>query len=420
MSRERVLACVFTCCPPGTDGFKGGEDTLGWNLLRQIARFHEVWAITNSDARQSIEQITKKESVTNINFCYVGLPNWMKPLLGFQGGHQFYYYIWQIKAYFVSRALHHQVRFGLFHHITYANDWMTSFMGALLPIRYVRGPGGGAHRTPKSLEKEYMLKGRIWEKIRSISQWIFKHDPMFVLGQSRAGAILVCNRESISKMPRRWVNKVHFFPVSGVSTHDLSLANSPKPRNTKFQVLSAGSLIRVKGFGIALKAFKEFTNKYPESEFSIIGSGPEQSQIEATIHDLNISSKVFLKQSMPRLELLSEMATCDVFLFPSLRDGGGTVVIEAMAMSKPVICLDTGGPGMHINDDCGVKISTHSSGHVVSDISKALERLYLDEPLRVRLGEAGRNRAERIYHWDRLGDQLKDIYESVLQPEEQE
>ena len=112
-----------------------------------------------------------------------------------------------------------------------------------MPIRYLRGPGGGAHRTPKSLEKEYMLKGRIWEKIRSISQWIFKHDPMFVLGQSRAGAILVCNRESISKMPRRWVNKVHFFPVSGVSTHDLSLANSPKPRNTKFQVLSAGSLV---------------------------------------------------------------------------------------------------------------------------------------------------------------------------------
>ena len=56
MTRRRILACAFTCCPPGTPGFSGGEDLLGWNLLQQIARVHEVWALTQEEDRLTIEQ----------------------------------------------------------------------------------------------------------------------------------------------------------------------------------------------------------------------------------------------------------------------------------------------------------------------------------------------------------------------------
>jgi len=146
MSGQRILACTFTCCPPGTPGFTGGEDVLGWNLLQQIARFHEVWALTHVEDRSSIEQAIAERPVNGLHFHYVGLPSWLRPLLQFQGGHQFYYYLWQIKAYFSARRLHRKLGFDLFHHITYANDWMTSFIGALLPVPYVRGPGGG--RSP--------------------------------------------------------------------------------------------------------------------------------------------------------------------------------------------------------------------------------------------------------------------------------
>ena len=86
--------------------------------------------------------------------------------------------------------------FDAFHHVTYANDWMASYIGALLPVPYIRGPGGGAHRTPKGFEEEYQLGGRVWEKVRVAGQWIFRHDPAFLIGQNRASAILVCHDES--------------------------------------------------------------------------------------------------------------------------------------------------------------------------------------------------------------------------------
>ena len=410
----RVLACVFTCCPPGKQGFTGGESLLGWNLLQQIARFHEVWALTQEQDKQSLEQAIQEEALGNIHFQYVDLPRWLRPLLRFQGGHQVYYYLWQMKAYFVARRLHKRVEFHLFHHITYANDWMASLIGALLPVPYIRGPGGGAHRTPKGFEIEYPPSGRLWEKVRSLGQWLFRHDPLFIVGQGRALAILACNRESMHGISANWSNKVHFFPVNGISAQDMALVEPASLKTHQFRVLSAGTLIRIKGFSLAIKAFKEFSDRYPEADFTVIGSGPEEPRLRALLHQANLDDRSQMLKWMPREELLKHIAACDVFLFPSLRDGGGAVIIEAMAAGKPVVCLDNGGAGMHVTNDSGVKIIPKSPEQAVHDLGAALERLFLDEELRLRLGREARHRAEHVYLWDRLGDRLMQIYEQAL------
>ena len=292
---------------------------------------------------------------------------------------------------------------------------MASYIGALLPIPYVRGPGGGAHRTPKGFEKEYTLGGRIWEKVRAIGQWFLRRDPFFAKGHGRASAILVCNQASVAAVPASWSKKVHLFPVTGVSSEDLSSDPTSDKTSQAFRILSAGSLIRVKGFSLAIKAFKEFSDRHPEAEFDIIGSGPEEPRLRSLIQETSLDSKVHLVPHMPRTELLSNMSSHDVFLFPSLRDGGGAVVIEAMAAGKPVICLDTGGPGMHITDDWGFKIIPSSPSNAIHELASALEQLYNDVGLRSRMGNAARKRAEMVYHWDRLGEQLMDIYEESLE-----
>jgi glycosyltransferase involved in cell wall biosynthesis len=111
------------------------------------------------------------------------------------------------------------------------------------------------------------------------------------------------------------------------------------------------------------------------------------------------------------------MAYSDVLLFPSLRDGGGTVVIEAMSAAKPVVCLDIGGPGLHINEECGIKLVPTSPSDTVRNLADALERLYLSEDLRIKLGQAARERVEREYHWDKLGDRLMALYQPILHAE---
>jgi glycosyltransferase involved in cell wall biosynthesis len=173
-------------------------------------------------------------------------------------------------------------------------------------------------------------------------------------------------------------------------------------------------MLRVKGFGLAIKAFKEFVDKHPEAEFELVGSGPEEQKLGALVRRIHAESKVRFLPAMPRDELLRKMAAADVFLFPSLRDGGGTVAIEAMAVGKPVICLDVGGPGTNVTEGCGVKVTPRAPEGAIHELANALERLYLDQGLRSKMGEMARARAAQYYHWDRLGDRLMDIYESAL------
>lgn len=411
----KVLVCAYACLGESGVEVKGGEAVLGWNVVKQLARFHHLFVLTHSQNRVAIEAVLKKESPKTLKFYYLDLPRWLRFLQKFQGGIQLYAYLWQLKAYFVARKLHQKFHFDLFHHVTYANDWMASFIGALLPIPYIRGPGGGAHSVPKNFLSEFTLSDRFNQYFRAIGQWLFRHDPSFIIGQQRAKAILVCNRESFEAIPKKWQHKTHLFPVNGISKEDLDLlSKNEKIDNNKFKVLSAGKLFQIKGFSLAIKAFKIFSDRISDAELIIIGDGPEFFRLKSLAQELNLEKKIYFRGWMPREELLKNMLSCDTFLFSSLRDGGGAVVVEAMAVGLPVICLDIGGPGFHIEKEWGIKIVPQSPEQAIKEMAEALERLYLDKRLRVRLGQAARERAEKEYHWDRLGEKLFKIYQEVL------
>ena len=136
--------------------------------------------------------------------------------------------------------------------------------------------------------------------------------------------------------------------------------------------------------------------------------------IRDRIQDLGLQSKVKIYQWMPHEKFIQMIRSCHVFIFPSFRDGGGAVVVEAMASGKPVICLDIGGPGFHIQKEWGTKISPKNPEYVIQEMAKALEKLHLNKDLHTKMGEAARKRAEEFYLWDRLGERLQEIYEQAL------
>ncbi|MEI7424771.1 MAG: glycosyltransferase, partial [Candidatus Staskawiczbacteria bacterium] len=121
---------------------------------------------------------------------------------------------------------------------------------------------------------------------------------------------------------------------------------------------------------------------------------------------------------MPRQELLGKMNSCDVFFFTSLRDGGGNVVVEAMAVGKPIVCLDLAGPGFHVDSSCGIKVKAEVPNKTIEDIASALEKLYFDANLRSKLGEGARIKAKNNYSRDVLGDKLKNIFNEVIRNSE--
>ena len=417
-NKLKILVCAYSCLGDPDKRFgQGGEGVLGWNLSKQLAKFSEVYILTHSQNREVIEKKLKEEPNPNLNFFYLELPKSFSFLNHFGGGVQIYAYLWQIKAYFLAKKLHRKIHFNAFHHITYANDWMASFVGALLPVPYVRGPGGGAHKVPKSFLTNFSFKSRLGQYFRTVSQWLFRHDPFFLIGQKKAKAILVCNYEAMRAIPSKWRNKVYLFPVNGISQKDLDLLKSKEGKvedKNKFKILSAGKLLNIKGFDLALRAFGIFSKGKSDVKLSIVGNGPQLPYLKNLAKKLNLDGKVEFEGWKPRKELLKELRSSDVFLFPSLRDGGGQVVVEAMAASKPVVCLDIAGPGFHISKEWGIKIKPTSPQEAIKGMAEALEKLYSNKEIRINLGRKARKRAEDFYHWDKLGERLLEIYREIL------
>jgi len=173
-------------------------------------------------------------------------------------------------------------------------------------------------------------------------------------------------------------------------------------------------LVPLKGFDLALRAFAIFAARRPEAEFTIVGNGPERNRLENLIHQLGIEKQARIEGWMARERLLAAMRSCDAFLFASLRDGGGLVVVEAMAAGKPVVCFDLGGPGLHINEDCGFKVPARDPERSVSDMAAALEKLAADRNLRARMSKAAFERACQVYDWDRVAERINQAYETAL------
>jgi len=390
-----------------------GEAILGWNLVQEISRRHRVCVVTQERNREGIERAIETGRFNGVEFRFLGLPFWPEFLFNNQITLHLNYYLWQIMAYFLAARLNRELPFDFCHHVTFANYWMPSFIGAYLPVSFIWGPMGGGQRIPEAFLGEYDGRTRAQETIRGVSQWIGTH---LLISRKRclrrAKAILVCNQETKDRIPARFRSKVRFFPVNGISESDLKPERAAVLPDRPFIVLTTGRLVHWKNFSAAIKAFSDFSHRCPETRFKVIGDGPEKARLQELAEKAGVPDRIQFIPWLTRDELLREIRSSHVFLYPSLREGGGAVVVEAMASGVPVIALDIAGPGFHVQDAWGIKIEPRDPDFIIHEMSAALERLYLDGVLREGMGAKARERAAEYYRWDKLGDRMERIYQA--------
>lgn len=404
----KVLVSAYAC-----ESAKGSEPGVGWNWVKQIARFHEVWVVTRSSNRKSIEREIS-EIPSNIHWIYFDFPKWFRFWKKGQRGVHLYYYLWQIAVYFLARRINKQVNFDIVHHLTFGVYWLPSFL-SLLPSAFIYGPLGGAERAPKEFYKSFSLKGKIYECLRDAARSVGEKDPFVLMSIRRAKLVLAKVRETGDRLSLLGAKEVQIYPESGISIEEfekLGILNSEKSR--KFRVISIGRLLHWKGFHLGLMAFSRLLAEYPSSEYWIIGDGPERRGLEFMAMRLGIEHEVKFFRELPRNEVLEKLSVCDVLVHPSLHDSGGWVCLEAMAIGKPVLCLDLGGPGMQVTEETGFKFPAGTPEQSVNDLTIAMMRLAGDSSLGRQMGEAARRRVSEYFDWNKKGEWINKIYQDLV------
>jgi glycosyltransferase involved in cell wall biosynthesis len=134
--------------------------------------------------------------------------------------------------------------------------------------------------------------------------------------------------------------------------------------------------------GLGIRAFAEFSKSNSDATLTMVGKGPDKKQWKLLAEKLGISDKITWIEWVEQEELKRLYKKHDLFLFPSLHDSGGMVVLEAMSQGLPVICLNLGGPDIIVDNNCGFKVSVEdkSESLIVEDLTSSMSK-YADNTL---------------------------------------
>lgn len=408
-NRPKVLVSAYACEP-----HKGSEPGVGWNWAKQISKFAEVWVITRANNRRVIEEALKDHPEPNLHFIYVDLPKWMRIWKKGQRGVHLYYYLWQIFVFLKARKLHKNIGFDLVHHLTFGVYSCPSFI-SLLPVPFVWGPIGGVDEVPKSLRGILGIRGILYELFRDINHKArFNFDP-FVRNTLKRSKVVLCRTKQTCKYISKLCNpeKVKIMSETGFSSIEALNKEITEP-DSCVKIFSAGRLIALKGFFLTVKAFAKFHNNYENSLLEIAGAGYDMNRLKRMVKKEGIIQCTKFLNHINRKEVITHLESCSTLIYPSLREGGAWIIMEAMAVGRPIVCLDYSGIGEMVTDECGIKVEPITCEQTIDDLADALRVLAINPELRGKMGKAGRMRVAAHFTWEKKGEFIKNIYASIL------
>jgi glycosyltransferase involved in cell wall biosynthesis len=115
------------------------------------------------------------------------------------------------------------------------------------------------------------------------------------------------------------------------------LALHPAAASSRFTVLFAGRLYRRKRVDVLLRAAAALRDRIPGLEVRIVGYGPRASPLRELARELKLEGTVSWLGDVPRATLAAEYNRAGIFCLPSVQEGFGIVLLEAMAAEKPIV-----------------------------------------------------------------------------------
>lgn len=186
---------------------------------------------------------------------------------------------------------------------------------------------------------------------------------------------------------------------------------SPDAVSVPPMILAVGGLISIKGFRHILDALAIIRAEGLHFRFVACGDGPDRDMLELQASRLGLSDCCVFAGKVPRRQVADYFAAADIFVHGALIEGSGNVLLEAMASGLPVVCTDAGGPAEYVRDgETGFVVPVANARAMADRIALLLR----DPSVRLRLGQQARHHTEAHFGYDRMIDEILDVYRSVL------
>ena len=182
------------------------------------------------------------------------------------------------------------------------------------------------------------------------------------------------------------------LPKFKVIPNPLSFSTEKSAKLENKTIVSMGRLVYPKGFQYLIRAFALLKEKYPDWKVNVYGNGHDRKLLQKEINELSLQQNIFLKEPVHEVE--SVMLESSILVLPSLYDGFGLVLTEAMVCGVPCVAFDSEcGPSEIIKN--GVDGFLIETGNIRL-LAEKMELLMRDKQLRIEMGSKAKDNVERF------------------------
>jgi len=404
----------------GCDPFGGSEGIYGWYVVNALAREHDCYVITEIGYRKNIEEATRRGLASpRLHFRYLGTGAGYHPnrlIARIQSWRR--YQQFQEDVLSLARAWHEEVAFDIAQHVTYTS-WRVPSPLWNLGIPFVWGPISGTEVFPLACMSSLSLSAGVFEALRLLQTWLAKGDKNILACARQAVAIPAPHQQAVEFLSRirgsrSGVGICHNFFFPDQRMKELEPKREPRDASVPLRAFAAGNLEGRKGVAIALNAIAEAKKRGVRVEYHVTSRGPELSHLQKLSRKLGLDDQVILGKLFESSDFAAALSTFDICLLPTLRDGAGLSIMEAMLAGCVPIVADWCGPAEFVTEECGFKVPVTNPDQMASDIADILCRLDQDRVVIRSMGISARNRIMESYNERQFLEAMNRIYATAI------
>lgn len=388
------------CCDPN----QGSEFAISWGWLTEIHKRlspnDHIYVATCSLTNDMLE----KTGLKNVHILDIRQTSFLTRNI-LRKSQALCYAVWQRWAYQAACEL--EVKFDIIQLYSLSDFRHPGLWYKFKDAYTILGPVGGGQDCPKSLEeyddKKQLLLRRLVNKACILN-------PAWRSAIHGYKKIYTSNEETARYMLDA---QILLDVVLNKSFENLKIIR--ESNGEKVIILFCGRLIRRKGVYLLLDIAERIPLEIVDFEIHVYGDGPEKKEMERQILNKGLSKRVILKGKLPYCKMNEAYQSADIFLFPSLRESGGTVLIEAMANALPIVSLNMSVCKQLSKFNTGIFIDPQlSKNDIINGFVDALIKLVLSREIRLSLGKNGYQYVNNELTWDAVMDKVyKSNFEKI-------
>ena len=393
---------------------RGSEPGLGWGWVEAVSEHHDLWVITGEREgnREAIERRLAEVPCLGerLKVFFVPRPDgpWFERV--FPPWYYRLYRQWHLEAFEVARRLASEVAYDLAHQINMTGYREPGYLWKL-DLPFVWGPVGGTQNVPLRFAPVLGPGPFVYHLAKvAVNNLQLRFHPRVRKAVRRADGFVSSTSDTRRAFLRVYGKESTVIPDSGPPADAVRQVTSGSPHG--FRIAWSGLHVSRKALPLALHALRLLPRSI-DWHLDIIGEGPMTKRWQRLALRLGLGPRCTWHGWLPRAEARQIVAGADVFAFLSLHEGMPTVVIEALVLGVPVVCLDICGQGDVVDQTCGLKIQARSVRQVVSDAAEAFRRLASEPEWRGALAKGARERVEQL-SWSAKLEQMDRVYREAI------